>query len=313
MILIVSEEIDSHAQWVSAALARHGYEHALFDAGRFPLTATISWTLSPTLGTCVDLDGIVVPEAGLESVWYRRPGKMPTVNEWDAGTNAWAAQERDHLLGAVWDQLQARWVSRPASIRRASYKLVQLRVAQQLGFAVPPYLATNDPKVAESFIEAAPGAVIVKCLGTPTVVRTHKANSRDEFFSLYTHLIASEDRTRLGAVSVAPTFFQHFVEKVADVRVTIIGTRVFAVRIDSNADRAADVDLRRADIWTLRHVPIELPSRLEHACRALVDRLEPGLWSHRSAPDSRWRVRLPRDQSERTVVVDRGHDRVANY
>lgn len=200
----------------------------------------------------------------VRSVWYRRPTE-PTSFGLSSEEDNWLLQERGHFLRALWRSIDALWVSPPAAIRDASLKLVQLRRARELGFQVPPYVATNNAGVARNFCQAQPGGVVVKVLGSPALL------GKDRLGTLYTHLLRPGDLDHIEAVRYGPTFFQRFIRKHRDIRVTVIGEHVFAVAIDaSDHDGDAAVDFRRANIFDLPHDPIALPAPLARACTELV-------------------------------------------
>ena len=66
---------------------------------------------------------------------------------------------------------------------------------------------------------------------------------------LYTHLVTDDDQRLLAAVRYGPTFLQAYVDKELDVRVTVIGNKVFAVGIRANASDGSRVDFRRAPLY----------------------------------------------------------------
>nr|BFD89539.1 hypothetical protein KitaXyl93_08990 [Kitasatospora sp. Xyl93] len=68
------------------------------------------------------------------------------------------------------------------------------------------------------------------------------------------------------SLRLAPHLFQELVDKVADLRVLVVGSRVFAVRIDSDL-----LDWRK-DYSALSYSVVDLPDRLEAALLAYLGR-----------------------------------------
>ena len=265
-ILFISElELDAHLLPVAAELGRRGHDVAVFNPGDFPSKATITVSgsaggqralLSNSLQT-IDLNDV-------QSVWYRRPGTFTFAPELEQAERAWLRDEATDLVGAIWANSRALWVSEPRAIRFADLKLVQLAAAAELGFATPNYLVTNDPTAAHGFIDAQPDGAIVKALNYPTIERDGAAGM------IYTHRLTAADLAELDAVRYGPAFFQQYIPKRYDLRVTVIGDRLFAVRIDPRGHGDAEVDFRRAEIFDLPHTPVELPRKLHDACLALT-------------------------------------------
>jgi hypothetical protein len=65
--------------------------------------------------------------------------------------------------------------------------------------------------------------------------------------------------------------FQELVPAVADVRITVVGARVFAMSIDSRGT-SYDVDFR-VDLQRARTGPLDLPTPVLDSVRALMDEL----------------------------------------
>jgi glutathione synthase/RimK-type ligase-like ATP-grasp enzyme len=267
MILVITEPGDLHAEPVFELLRRRGTEYVCFDSGKFPLNAQLSVDAKPSDEARLYLNGMELRAQDIQVAWFRKPSGFEKVEDYDEDVNLWLQEERRQFINGVFDHLPAFWVSNPAKIRGASQKLFQLQVAKQLGFELVPYLVTNEPSMAREFISSCARGTIVKCLGMPGLYRDGKP------YSVYTHLITASDMELIESVAYAPTFLQEFVPKVADVRVTVIGRSVFAVRIDTAAHERAIVDFRRADIADLAHTPFSLPQELELACHALVAHL----------------------------------------
>jgi glutathione synthase/RimK-type ligase-like ATP-grasp enzyme len=87
--------------------------------------------------------------------------------------------------------------------------------------------------------------------------------------AVYTTVVAELDDERLEAVRTTPCLFQQRIQKALELRVTVVGERVFAAAIDSSASTAARLDFRRAYEDLSYHVA-ELPEWLSDACVRLV-------------------------------------------
>lgn len=267
MILVLSSPQDLHVTPVVAELDRRGVESRVFDLSAYPgaSTLTVDSTPSGVHGT-LSWGGSELDLRAVDAVWYRRPGRFALPSDLEPGETEWLRAECNHLFRGLWNTLDARWVSDPGAVRRAGLKLVQLDLATTLGFAVPRFTVTNSPDHAAAFVGSCPGGTIVKVLSSPLIRYPERAAT------LYTHLVTDEDLDELDSVRFGPTLLQEFVHKAMDVRVTVTGERVFAVGITpTTAD--ARVDFRRAEIYDLPHVPLDLPPVLEARCVELVTRL----------------------------------------
>ena len=163
----------------------------------------------------------------VDAIWYRRPSDFELSPRLRTGESSWLHMECSHVFRALWECSPALWVSQPSAIRRASLKLLQLDLARALGLTVPHFVLTNDVEVARNFVASCRDGAIVKVLANPAVRDNERAGA------IYTHLLSPRDLEIIDAVRFGPTFLQEFVPKRLDVRMTVIGDRVFAVGIES--------------------------------------------------------------------------------
>jgi hypothetical protein len=258
MILIVTNQQDLTADLVIVRLQELGLSFLRFNTEDFPSTVQLIWTLNQGAvagkltieDRSIDLESIV-------SIWYRRP-LNPRAPAIIGHPTARAFAERESLssLQNIWPTINCLWVSKPESIRQASSKLEQLRIAHHLGLEVPKTLVTTVPEEARAFCMTH-ADVIAKTLSRPSA-----GTLAGESFILYTSRIEAHDLERLATVSLTPTLFQSLVPRKCDLRVTLVGSRVFATEIHTPAEFSQQVDWRRARVETLVHIPHELPERI---------------------------------------------------
>ncbi|MEU6913158.1 ATP-grasp ribosomal peptide maturase [Streptomyces olindensis] len=194
---------------------------------------------------------------GVRSLYWRRP-TWPHFAHLDAPDARFAAaQVRHGLGGALYALPSCRYVNHPLSNYTAEYKPVQLAVAERLGLTVPPTLISNDLASIRAFIKEH-GQVIYKTL------RWTPYRRRDGVgLTTWTEPVTVEEVDE--SVAVVPHLFQARVNKVADLRVVIVGLKVFAIRIDS------DLLDWRADYSALTYTPVDLPNSVEKALTAHLE------------------------------------------
>ncbi|GGW82614.1 ATP-grasp ribosomal peptide maturase [Streptomyces galilaeus] len=194
------------------------------------------------------------------AVYYRRPtpysaryGHLP------AQQRDFAAAEARHGLGGVLNHLHgARYVNHPSAVTAADFKPAQLQTAAQLGLSVPPTLVTNDVEQAGKFA-AEHGPVIYK---------TFRGLPRDEdghTGAIWAQRVDPESFD--DSLAVTAHLFQAEIPKTGDVRVTVVGRRVFAQQI---AAPDGALDWRRGDWGQLLHAPIGVPTPIEAALHSYL-------------------------------------------
>lgn len=267
MILVLSNDADSHTKTVIEKISRRGHEFVLFDPAKYPYQCKCSIDSRDINSASIDVGRKQIFLRTIGAIWVRRPGDFELSARLQPGESKWLNTECNHLFSSIWSNLGGFWMSHPDNIRAASRKLLQLKMASKLGFEVPEYLVTNNVGRVKAFLASFKDGVIVKALGAPTVMGDGEAAT------LYTHHISKKDLRHLNSVAFGPTFLQKYIQKQADIRVTVVGDTVFAVSIDSAGVEDAKSDFRRAEAFELPHTPIRLPIKLKDACLNLVQSL----------------------------------------
>ena len=153
-------------------------------------------------------------------------------------------------------------MNHPAATYLAESKPYQLSLAAVCGFQVPPTLATNDAhRIRQSF----PQSVVIKALDT---VLLHEGD--DCLFAYAT--VHSATELRDDAVAPAPLFAQRVLHPKRDIRVTLVGDDLFAVRILSRGAGVAG-DWRLAPRADLEYQDLLLDEGIADCCRQMARRL----------------------------------------
>jgi glutathione synthase/RimK-type ligase-like ATP-grasp enzyme len=201
------------------------------------------------------------------SVWYRRP-ERPNYYGVIAGEEPrlFAEAEAKAFLDGLQACLKCRWLSRPGAIRDAGHKIEQLRVANSIGFQVPPTLVTQDPQAVREFRKKVDRHLVAKRIGR----ELYRAESLDKQYVVLTELLEDNVLQDNRALATCPAIYQPYVDKKFEVRVTVVGDEVFACRIDSQATERTRIDWRNYDLNNTPHSPYQLDSRHTKLCLTMV-------------------------------------------
>lgn len=261
-IFIVGQRPDPHIDAVEAELLHRGAQVWIFDRlahGESTLTYAFEregprGTLTTAGGRC-DL-------AELDAVWWRVKPTTLTDLGGDAPSPAarFARREwRSALEALPTFSPAARWVNARTADLRARHKPTQLLVAGEAGWTVPRTRITNDPDAALAFFPDADGSRVYKPL-------SWHYEPPDRL--LFTNEVAGRDvEEDPEALRLAPGIFQALVPKEYEVRATVVGDRVFAVRIDSQSRQDTRLDWRRNQ-GAVQYTPCTLPEPVEERLRA---------------------------------------------
>ena len=156
------------------------------------------------------------------SVWYRRP-KVYDFDIKSPAQEEYAARELDALIDNICALLEhKRWLNTPWAMHSAKPKLRQLILAEKLGMRIARSLVTANPAVARFF-----------CGQTPSIFKPMVAANIDlggDTFLVPTTFIDKHLMDGLELIRKQHALFQHHVEKVFELRITIVDRTVFAAK-----------------------------------------------------------------------------------
>jgi glutathione synthase/RimK-type ligase-like ATP-grasp enzyme len=271
-VLIVTNRADLHADIVAPKIAARGGAPFRLNLDEFPACYALQARFED--GACrgeltylpTD-DTLALDDVG--AVWMRKRADFRFASDDLAAQElAYAREETEHVVFSLLYSLDCRWMSHPAALRAACWKGEQLLRAARMGFRTAPSLITNRRAGVDRF-RSGGRPVVFKSLSSPTLAVERVAPGERLTGGVPTTLITAEHEAVLDAVEELPSFFQAHVAKACELRVTVVGARVLAARIHSQADARTALDYRdgAADIL---YEPAELPADVEARCRALV-------------------------------------------
>jgi glutathione synthase/RimK-type ligase-like ATP-grasp enzyme len=250
-VLILTADGDAHVEHVARLLANRGADVIQFDPGQFPAQATMNLTFGPgdEPRRLLVADDRVVDLDQLAAVWIRRPAEpVPHQEVIDPVARRYVTFECSAYSIDVWDSLGCLTVpGSHAVMGSAGRKLYQLVVARELGFDSPPTLITTDPEEFLDFYCAHDGRVITKVIGQLG------SYHGDGDFGRFTELVSTRDVGYAASVRLCPVIIQPYIAKELELRVTVVGDRVFAAEIHSQQSNRARLDWRRYDMRMTPH------------------------------------------------------------
>lgn len=205
----------------------------------------------------------------VKSVWYRRPNHFNlTIN--DPVQKVHAERELVSFFDNLWAIVpgDAFWLSRPRALEHARKKIYQLELARSMGLRIPRTIVSNNPDDIRAFYESCGGRIIFKAIYHEFLDYGTKA------FNIPTTLVTSAHLARLDLIRTLPTLFQECLDKKYELRVTVVGEKIFPVKIDSQSNPLTVVDWRNPScINNLKYSPAELPEEISGVCLEMLKTL----------------------------------------
>lgn len=313
MILLVTNQRDITSDFVVAELSRRGVPFFRFNTDQAAET-DLRFELNQSGGRwLLALNGESKEAGHFRAGYFRRPA-LPDAIE------IVAEEYREHVRGewaaalnSFYAALSCNWLSRPSAIVAAEDKPRQLMAAHRLGFRVPETLMASRFCRVSQFVSDSPSIAKPLRSGRLTAVE----QERIAFTSRVAPLAPSDK----DAVESSPVIYQREIGKACDLRVTVVGTQVFACEIHQTD--LAELDWRKADVQHLEYRSVELPDSEVTRCVSLVRQLELGfgaidlvrdrvgqLWFLEINPNGQWawiehRAKLPIASAVVDLLIER--------
>jgi hypothetical protein len=200
--------------------------------------------------------------ADIDAIWYRHPSHFLISEQMSRPERRHAAAEARVGIAGVLGSLATRWVNHPAR-EAAMFKPLQLDVARRCGLRVPATLVTNRPDSVADFAESVGGPLAGKNLTGAAMVESGRVKAA------YTRRLQPSDLTDLRGVDTTAHLFQEFIDdKAFEVRVTCVGSRVFAAAIYAGTETAR-IDFR-SDYEALSYSIVEPPPAVADGMRKFM-------------------------------------------
>ena len=261
-VLLLTSIFDFSADLVALRLEELGESFIRINKEHLPVYRLTLDPIEPSLSIFRE-EKFVGSSSSFKSIWFRQPiffrntPPTPLLPEDQLQRSQWMAFIRAF---SVFDNI--RWMNWPQATYLAESKPYQLLVASRCGLQVPPTLIGNDSK---KFRERYQSPIVVKSLDT---VLLREGN---ESLFTYTTQCNINELTE-ESVSAVPLIVQEFYEHKTDYRVTVIGEKVFSIKI---LEKGIPVkgDWRTVPKERLEYVDIELPQKIINSCKMLIKEL----------------------------------------
>jgi ATP-grasp ribosomal peptide maturase len=264
MILILTQELDPHADFVIEELNRRDLPVLRLHTEDFPQRCRLVAEKNGKWSIELVYNGRPVDLASVTGVWYRRPTPFAFAPTLTAAERQYAQAEATMAMGGLLKVLDCVWVNPPDRMAVANYKPYQLEVAGRRGLRTPRTLVTNDPEAFRRFFQEAGPSIIYKTLSFGAIEEPGNTSI------IYTTRV-DEDQVDALAPRVRHTacLFQEYVAKRLELRVTVMGDDVYCVALDSQSNETTQIDWRK-DTTAVPHSVFDLPAEVARQCRDVV-------------------------------------------
>jgi glutathione synthase/RimK-type ligase-like ATP-grasp enzyme len=255
-VLVIGQQPDPHIEVIRDIVTKKGSQVVLFDMYR-PEDSKVGLVIDQTIGSAYIVSKeLTLGLSEISSIWWRV--KPFIYKNSDSGINGlwteFAQREWQKVLNSLeFFASNALFVNSRISDFYASNKCIQLMIAKEVGFNIPNTLVSNDSSNISSFLNA----------NGDTIYKTISWYSEPPDKVIFTSRVTIRDiQSSTESIRISPGIFQKRIEKKYELRITTIGSKFFAVSIDSQKRSDTLLDWRRNQ-FDLNYSSYKLPKRIK--------------------------------------------------
>lgn len=209
-----------------------------------------------------------LPLHEVPAIWNRRlwPGDLPP--SFDGEFQGYCKHVSRFFFFELFSMLEGVFMVNPiAAATAAESKVMQMRAAARVGLRIPPTLVTNSAEAVRAAWNRWSSGMVTKML----VPLSQSMNADGNF--IHTNRLSEEDVAALDGLEYSPQIFQPLLDKQLELRVIVVGRRVFAASIDTRHSVAGRIDWRLAAPGELSWEPYEVDADTQNRVFRLMDNL----------------------------------------
>lgn len=277
MILIITNKEDVHPTPVIQYLRQKEYPFFRLNTEALLTDYEFRWEcrdgMPPDFFVRNLINGASVRGRDVTAVWERRPEKVTDLkyenrDEINRHNRAEANEFLSYLLYYVSDLFS---IGHHLYEWKASSKMTQVKIAQELGMRVPATCFSNRKSDILSFASDFDN-IVLKSIDNGCVC----LNDKDEYL-FYTAKTSYSEIKDLPEEMFGQTvnFVQNYIEKDFELRITVVCDKVFACRIDSQDmdEDKGKTDWRQGYDQGMRHSVFDLPDKISDFCFRYLKRM----------------------------------------
>lgn len=258
--LVISSSIDFSTDLVCLELRERKKRYLRLNRDQFGEYEIIFSLQDREMTIKLDNSSYTVRNDTLKGIFFRAPVFLRAHKKYNINEQLYRSQWSSFIRNLIiFDK--AKWINHPVNTYRAENKLYQLQCAQNVGLPTPKTFVGNI--LPEGITPA--NKYIVKSLDTALFY-----DESQEYFT-YSSVVGGNELAESN-IKDAPIILQEFLEDKRDIRVTVIGNKLFPVGITKSGENIYG-DWRKNAKEFLQYKPELLPDDISNSIMKLMNEL----------------------------------------
>lgn len=193
----------------------------------------------------------------ITSIYYRKID-FPNLDEYEPEDHVFIKKEILAFVDGIVNSFEGKVLTKPAILRNSENKVNQLMIAERLGIKQPKTSITNSSEYINKIIGE--NKWILKPMASGRIRK--KDNSYEV---IQTNIVDRE----VNEIEKCPTYFQEYITKEYELRITVINNKIFPVKI-TNQDK---IDWRKSGPSNKFEI-CKIPKNIEKECLKILSELK---------------------------------------
>ena len=269
-VIIFCCENDEHSSKVKSFIPSN-FEAILLERERYGVYWNIScFTKSNEIEVIITENNRTITIKEINSIYLRRDFTIESQDiseEYTEGEKKYIATQRTIHVNSCIKYLSTikPTINTPESNYACLSKILQIDIAQKVGLKVP-----------ESFF----GGSFEKCnintdeqLCIKPLEGVHLKEGQ-KTYAHYAELLEDKTKETLKTLEFCPAIIQNYIPKVYELRITVVGKKIFPCKIESQKSKIGNIDWRHHDWENTPHYKVDLPFDIENKILSLMKMLD---------------------------------------
>jgi len=259
-IIVFSCENDEHAKQVINQIDQNKFNVLSLEREKYGVLWSISCTTqSQKITITINTKESIVHQTEINSIYIRRDFTIESQDiegDYTIGEKKYIASQRSIHVNSCMKVLSSiiPTINSPEANFRCLSKNLQLQIALKVGLKTP-----------QSFF----GGIVNKelfdldkklCIKPLEGIHLKEGNKT---YAHYAEILQDKSKVSLDTLKFCPAIIQEYIEKEYELRITIVGEKVFPCMIDSQRSELGKIDWRHHDWANTPHFTIEIPKEIE--------------------------------------------------
>lgn len=267
MLLIITEKADLTSDYLILKLLERKVPFIRLNTEDYLTSFSLDFSINNEQESyLLSNNGKRILLENITGAYFRRPALPNLDRKISPSQIKFAQREMESVLSGFFKLIdESKWLNHPKYIFLSNNKIEQLSIARKIGFSIPNTIITCNKDVIRHFVEKQK-SVIAKS------VKHGFYAFNDEVYLAFTQQIDDNYLDNIEEYATVPMIIQKRIEKEYDIRINVIGDKVFAAAILSQEYPISQLDWRVWDVcekFDLKHKQIKLPEDIENSCIAI--------------------------------------------